>query len=170
MNYDLIVIGGGPTGYVAAERAGERGLKALVIEHKELGGVCLNEGCIPSKTMLNSAKIFHYASHGESYGVHAHDVTFDLAQVNQRKAKVIKTLRQGVAGLMKRNQVEVIHGSATLVTGPKVEVNGQTYEANNILVATGSSPARPPFPGSTDPGWWTPPACWPSRSCPKAWW
>ena len=82
MTYDLIIIGGGPAGYVAAERAGQHGLKVLLVEQGPLGGVCLNEGCIPSKTLLNAAKIYHHAEHGEAYGVQADGVPFDLARVN----------------------------------------------------------------------------------------
>lgn len=144
---DLIIIGGGPAGYVAAERAGAAGLSVLLAEERHLGGVCLNEGCIPSKTLLNSAKIYYYATHGSAYGVNAGDVTFDFETAMARKAKVIETLRKGVAGLMKRFKVTVIEGRAKLSADRRVVVGDDTYEADNILVATGSSPARPPIPG-----------------------
>ena len=114
MNYDLIIIGAGPGGYIAAERAGHHGLKVLLIEKNKLGGVCLNEGCIPSKTLLNSAKIFHYASHGEGYGVKASGVEFDLDTVNARKTQVMDTLRNGIAGLMKKFKLSQIQAQAIL--------------------------------------------------------
>ena len=100
--FDLIVIGAGPAGYVSAERATARGMKVLLVESRRLGGVCLNEGCIPSKTLLNSAKIYHYAMHSEAYGVRATGVEFDLTKVMARKTKVMDTLRNGIAGLMRK--------------------------------------------------------------------
>lgn len=142
--HDLIIIGAGPGGYVAAERAAAKGLKVLLIENRKLGGVCLNEGCIPSRTLLNSAKIYHYATHGAAYGVNARDVTFDFTAVQARKTKVMDTLRNGIAGLMKKFKIEVINGTAKLDAQRRVVVDGKTYEAKNILIATGSSPARPP--------------------------
>lgn len=152
MSRDLIIIGGGPGGYVAAERAAARGLKVLLIEKGQLGGVCLNEGCIPSKTLLHSAKVFHYASHGAAYGVGATGVTFDFAAVQARKEQVMDTLRKGVAGLMKKHKVEVLRGVAKLQDRRSVAVDGTVHTAANILIATGSSPARPPIPGIDLPG------------------
>jgi len=147
MKYDLIVIGAGPGGYVAAERAGEQGKKVLLIEKGELGGVCLNCGCVPSKTLLNSSKVYHYATHGEAYGVKSENVSFDLATVMARKQKVIETLRKGIAGLMKRNKVTVVNGEAKLVSRREVRVGSDVYEGDNIMIAVGSSPAKPPIPG-----------------------
>jgi len=147
MKYDIIIIGAGPGGYIAAERAGHHGKKVLLIEKSKLGGVCLNEGCIPSKTMLNSAKIFHYAEHGDIYGVKASNVTLDLDAVNARKTEVMDTLRKGITGLMKKFKVEVVFGKATLLRDRKVEVDGTVYEADDIILGTGSSPATPPIPG-----------------------
>ena len=98
--FDLIVIGGGPAGYLAAERAGHAGLKVVLFEKNSLGGVCLNEGCIPSKALLNSAKIYNHAKHGEAFGVIAGDIRLDHSLVEKRRAKVVKTLVGGVsAGL-----------------------------------------------------------------------
>lgn len=145
--FDLIIIGAGPGGYVAAERAGERGLSVLLVEKKQLGGVCLNEGCIPSKTLLNSAKLYHYARHGAAYGVQTESVTFDWARAQERKNQVMDTLRKGIAGLMKKYKVTVVEGAARF-SGPKsIEVDGVAYQGRNILIATGSTPARPPIPG-----------------------
>ncbi len=152
MTYDLLVIGGGPGGYVAAERAAARGLKVLLAEHRHLGGVCLNEGCIPSKTLLHAAKIYQYATHGAAYGVKAGAVQFDFAAAQARKAQVMDTLRKGVAGLMKKHKVEVVNGRARLKDRRTVLIDDRTCEAGNILIATGSAPARPPIPGMDLPG------------------
>lgn len=151
MTYDFIVIGGGPAGYVAAERAGAKGLRVLLIEESKLGGVCLNQGCIPSKTLLNSAKLYYHATHGEAYGVKVEHAYFDFTRAQQRKQQVMETLLRGVQGLMKKNKVEVIKGRGRLEPGPSVTVNGSRYTAANILIATGSSPARPPIPGLDGP-------------------
>jgi dihydrolipoamide dehydrogenase len=150
--FDLIVIGAGPAGYVSAERAAARGMKVLLVESRRLGGVCLNEGCIPSKTLLNSAKIYRYAMHSEAYGVKATGVEFDLTKVMARKTQVMDTLRNGIAGLMRKSKIEVVAGTAKLHTERKVEINGQIYQAKNILISTGSSPAKPPIPGCDLPG------------------
>ena len=152
MEYDLIVIGGGPGGYVAAERAGEKGKKVLLVEAADLGGVCLNCGCIPSKTLLHSAKVFHYAKHGEAYGVKAEKVTFDWSKAMARKQEVIQNLRKGVAGLMKMNKVEVVQGRGRLTaTLGEVAVGEKVYRGKSILLSTGSSPVRPPIPGIDAP-------------------
>ncbi len=147
MTYDLMILGGGPAGYVAAERAGERGLRVLLVEKDQLGGVCLNRGCIPSKTLLQSAKVFHYATHGAAYGVTVGEAKFSLAPAMERKRKVVETLRKGVAGMMKRGKVEVVAGEGRLVGRNRIAVDGREFEGANILIATGSSPARPPIPG-----------------------
>ena len=152
MNYDLIVIGAGPGGYVAAERAAAQGLKVLLVEKEHLGGVCLNVGCIPSKTLLNSAKYYLHALHGAAFGVTAQGVSFDWSKAQSRKGQVIDTLRKGIEGLMKKFKVEVVRGSAKLRADKSVEVNGTAYAAKNILICTGSSPARPPIPGIGLPG------------------
>jgi dihydrolipoamide dehydrogenase len=150
--HDLLIIGAGPGGYVPAERAAAKGLKVLLVEKAQLGGVCLNVGCVPSKTLLNSAKYYQHALHGAAFGVAAEKVSFDFAKVMARKQKVIETLRNGVAGLLKKHKVEVVSGTAKLRADRTVEVNGQTYEARHILISTGSSPARPPIPGIDLPG------------------
>ena len=149
--YDLIVIGAGPGGYIAAERAGAKGKKAVLIEKEHLGGVCLNRGCIPSKTLLYSAKLFTQAQHSQAYGVYVENPYFDLSQVMARKQKTIETLRRGIAFQMKRHHVEVVQGEATLVDRRTVQVNGSLYRADNIIIATGSSPIQPPIPGSDQP-------------------
>lgn len=147
MNHDLIIIGGGPAGYVAAERAGAKGLRVLLIERAQLGGVCLNCGCIPSKALLSATKRYYDAKHGAVYGLDVTGATFDFARAQSHKTTVMDTLRKGIGGLMKKHKVEVVTGEATLRADRSVAVGEQVYTAPNILLATGSSPARPPIPG-----------------------
>ena len=151
MTYDLIVIGGGPGGYLATERAAQGGLKVLCIEENNLGGVCLNEGCIPTKTLLYSAKVYDGASHGEKYGVNAPDITLDHAKVIARKNKVVRLLAGGVKSALKGVGAEVVNARAKVVgkdnEGFIVESGGETYKAFKLLIAAGSGPAVPPIPG-----------------------
>jgi dihydrolipoamide dehydrogenase len=147
MKYDLAIIGAGPAGYVAAKKAGGAGLKVLLVEGKKLGGVCLNEGCVPSKTLLQAAKTYHHALHGETFGVEVSDVRFNFEKANVHKTQVMDGMRKGIAGLMKKSKVAVVHGRATLSEGRQVTVDGETHEADNVLICTGSSPTRPPIPG-----------------------
>ncbi|MCJ8330597.1 MAG: dihydrolipoyl dehydrogenase [Lentisphaeria bacterium] len=147
-NYDLIIIGAGPGGYVAAERAGHKGLNVLIIERSYLGGVCLNEGCIPSKTLLYSAKLFKQARSSEAYGVTAENVSFSLETAMGRKQKIMENLRKGVAFQMKRNKVTVVEGEAKFTSRTTVEVNGESYTGKYIIIATGSEAIRPPIPGA----------------------
>ncbi len=151
MDYDIIILGGGPGGYVAAERAGAAGKKVLLVEKDQLGGVCLNWGCIPTKSLLNSAKYYHHALNGDKFGVSARDVSFDLTKAMAWKEKTVKTLRGGVAFLMKKYKVEVVSGNGKLVDRSSVDVNGTRYGASSIIIATGSSPAVPPIPGADLP-------------------
>ncbi len=151
MNYDLIILGGGPAGYLAAERAAHEGMKVLLIEERFVGGVCLNEGCIPSKTYLYAAKVKDGAAHGEKYGVLAKDVRLDHAVVNSRKDKVVKVLTGGVRSTLKGLGVEIIeaHGEITgrAEEGYQVTAGGKSYQGSKLLIATGSMPAMPPIPG-----------------------
>ena len=148
---DLAIIGGGPAGYVAAERAGARGLGVVLFEKRELGGVCLNEGCIPTKTLLYSAKVFETARHGEKYGVMAGGVTFDFAKIVERKNKVVRKLTAGVGAKMRAHKVEVVKGHAMITgrgaDGIAIECGGKEYKAANLLVCTGSEAFVPPIPG-----------------------
>ena len=151
--YDLIVIGGGPGGYLAAERAARAGLKTVLFEKGALGGVCLNEGCIPSKTLLQSAKTYEHALQGEKYGVLARSVSIDQGAVIKRKNKVVRTLVAGVSAKLQHAGVTVVPHEA-VIRGRKegflVSADGQTYEARNVIVATGSSAVIPPIPGAAE--------------------
>ena len=146
--YDLIIIGGGPGGYMAAERAGHEGLNVLLIEKRALGGVCLNEGCIPSKTLLHSAKVYDYAKHGEDYGVTVEGAKLDHKFVIKRKNKVVDTLVRGVAALMKANKVTVVSGEAFIVDKNNVRVGDEVYSGARLLIASGSIPVIPPIEGT----------------------
>ena len=149
--YDLIVIGGGPGGYLAAERAAHAGLKTLLFEKNSLGGVCLNEGCIPSKALLNSAKTYLHAKHASMYGVNTENVTVDQAKVIERKRKVVKTLVSGVGAKMRQHKVVVVKEEATIdgkcTDGFKIKSASGTYTGKKLIIATGSSAAVPPIPG-----------------------
>jgi len=149
--YDLMIIGGGPAGYVAAERAGHNGLSVILFEKKAIGGVCLNEGCIPTKTMLYSAKLYENALHGDKYGIYGDNIRFDYGKIVARKNKVVRKLVAGVSAKMKLNQVTVISGEAVIqpksTNGIEVICNGETYAAANLLICTGSEAFVPPIPG-----------------------
>ena len=152
--YDLIILGGGPAGYNAAERAGHAGLKTLVIEERAFGGVCLNEGCIPTKTLLYSAKIYDYAKHGKDYGVTFEGAAIDHAFVVNRKNGVVKQLVAGVGAKMKKSGVEVVKATAVIkergADGFVVTADGKDYVGKQLLIATGSAPALPPIDGLAD--------------------
>jgi len=154
--FDLAIIGGGPAGYVAAERAGKKGLKVVLIEKGELGGVCLNEGCIPTKTLLYSAKIYDNAVASSKYGVDTKEVTFDFSKMMARKQKVVKKLVGGVGMKMKEHHVEVIKDSAYIkgrsAEGIAISVGGKEVVATNLLICTGSEAFMPPIPGLGAPG------------------
>jgi dihydrolipoamide dehydrogenase len=149
--YDLAIIGGGPGGYVAAGRAGAAGLSVVLFEKRELGGVCLNEGCIPTKTLLYSAKVYDYTRHGDKYGVSVEASSIDFGAVFKRKEKVVKKLVGGVKAQMKGAQVEVVRESATILSrngeGITIAAGESTYTARNLLICTGSEAAVPPIPG-----------------------
>ena len=153
---DLAIIGGGPAGYVAAERAGAKGLKVVLFEKRELGGVCLNEGCIPTKTLLYSAKIYDSAIHGDKYGVFAKDATFDFGKIVDRKSRVVRRLVAGVGAKMKAHGVQVVKGEAMIEgrssEGIKISCNGEQFMAANLLICTGSEAFVPPIPGLKEAG------------------
>ena len=143
--YDLIVIGGGPAGYVGAIRATELGAKVALVERAELGGTCLNWGCIPTKALLKSAQVYHYCKNAKTYGVTVEgEVKADLKAMVARSRQVTQTTGRGVEMLLKRSGVEVITGTAELISANEVKVGETTYEAKNILLATGASPREVP--------------------------
>ncbi len=149
--FDVLVIGGGPGGYLCAERAAQNGMKAAVFEKKSLGGTCLNEGCIPTKTLLNSSKMYRHAKESEAFGVTAENVTYNHAKVIERKNDVVKTLVAGVGATMKANKVTVINETAVIMgkteNGFSVEAAGVQYTGKRLVIATGSETVVPPVPG-----------------------
>ncbi|MGQ4272879.1 dihydrolipoyl dehydrogenase [Terrihabitans sp. B22-R8] len=157
--FDIIIIGGGPGGYVAAIRAAQLGFKTAVVEREHLGGICLNWGCIPTKALLRSSEIFHYFNHAKDYGLSATNIGFDIKAVVERSRGVSRQLNGGVGGLLKKNKVQVIWGEAKLtkpgelqvsaptksVKGPPVEapkgaLGAGTYKAAHIIISTGARP------------------------------
>jgi dihydrolipoamide dehydrogenase len=150
--YDLIILGAGPAGCLAAERAGAAGLNTVLIEKGRLGGVCLNEGCIPSKTLLHSSRLYHQTRHSRGFGVTASTVTFDFPAVMVRKERVVDALRKGVAATLKRHRVAVENGEGTVVSRKEnsfaVRVNDRTVEGTRLLVCTGSEAVRLPVEGA----------------------
>ena len=154
--YDLAIIGGGPGGYVAAERAGAAGLKVVLFEKKSLGGVCLNEGCIPTKTLLYSAKVYNYAVTGDHYGVYVKDPAYKYEEFVSRKDKVVRKLVGGIKAAMKGFKVEVVNESAMIqgrsAEGITVSAAGTDYVARNLLICSGSEAVVPPFPGLKEAG------------------
>ena len=151
MNYDLAIIGGGPAGYVAAERAGELGMKVILFEKKELGGVCLNEGCIPTKTLLYSAKVYDTSLTASKYGISNTETSFDYSAIMKRKNKVVKKLVGGVGSKMKQHKVEVVKDAALIEgrtkQGIRIISNNNEYFAADLLISTGSEAFLPPIPG-----------------------
>jgi len=149
--YDLIVIGGGPAGYLAAERAGHAGLATLLIEKRFIGGVCLNEGCVPSKALLYSAKLLDGAKHSEKYGVTVTNASIDQEAVIKRKNKVVKILVTGIKGKLKKSKVTIVEAAAEIkgknAQGYEIVANGESYIGSRLLIATGSMPVIPPIPG-----------------------
>ena len=143
MNYDLIVIGSGPGGYVAAIRASQLGMKVAVVEKESLGGVCLNWGCIPTKALLKSAQVFEYLKHASDYGITVSDAKADFNAVVKRSRGVADGMSKGIQFLFKKNKIDVISGYGKLKPGKKIEVTAadgkvSTIEANHIMLATGS--------------------------------
>ena len=150
--FDIAIIGGGPGGYVAAEKAGKNGLSTILFEKKDLGGVCLNEGCIPTKTLLYSAKLYDHTRGSEKYGIRAEGVELDYKKMTDRKTKVIRKLVVGVGLRMKNAGVQVVKAEA-LIEGRteegliRISAAGESYEAKNLLICTGSESFIPPIPG-----------------------
>ena len=152
--YDLAIIGGGPAGYVAAEKAGAAGQSVVLFEKRELGGVCLNEGCIPTKTLLYSAKMYDHATGGKKYGITAGEVSYEYKKIADRKTKVVRKLVAGIKMKMEAAGVTVVRGEAVIergdAQGVAIACDGQSYEAKNLLICTGSEAFVPPIPGVED--------------------
>lgn len=154
MNYFLAIIGGGPAGYTAAEKAAQVGKDVVLFEQNALGGTCLNVGCIPTKTLLYSAKQYYNAQNAAKYGVKAENVTFDYTKIAQRKTKVVRKLVAGIKQRLNNEHCTVVNGAASVVsrTDEKVVIacGEETYEAENLLICTGSNNFVPPIPGLKD--------------------
>ena len=159
MNFDIAIIGGGPAGYTAAERAGANGLKAVLFEKKAMGGVCLNEGCIPTKTLLYSAKILDSIKSASKYGVSAESPSFDLSKIMNRKDKTVKMLTGGVKMTVNSYGVTIVEKEA-FIEGEnegmiRITCDGETYSVKYLLVCTGSDTVIPPIPGLSGVSYWT---------------
>src|SRR5688500_1073105 len=157
--YDLIVLGSGPGGYVAAIRASQLGLKTAIVEREKLGGICLNWGCIPTKALLRTSEIHHYLTNASAYGLSAEKVGFDLAAIVDRSRKVAGQLNMGVKSLMKKNKVTVVEGEAKIAAKGKLSVtkDGKTTElaAKHIIIATGARARDLPFAKADGDKIWT---------------
>jgi dihydrolipoamide dehydrogenase len=153
--YDLIILGSGPGGYVAAIRAAQLGLKTAIVERENLGGICLNWGCIPTKALLRSAEVFHQMKHAKDYGLVAEGISADLDAVVKRSRGVAKQLNQGVTHLMKKNKITVYMGEGKLTAPGKLEVNGETLSAKHIIIATGARARDLPFAKADGDRVWT---------------
>lgn len=149
--YQLVVIGAGPGGYVAAIRAAQLGLKTAVIEQGTVGGTCLNRGCIPTKALLHSSELYHQAKNSEALGLVIPEIGYDMEKIHQKKDQVVLQLRGGVEQLFKANKIDLLRGTATITAPHQISLatDGESKEvsADHILIATGSTPARPPIPG-----------------------
>lgn len=156
MKFDIAIIGGGPGGYTAAEKAAKAGLQVVLFEKEDLGGTCLNRGCIPTKTLLHASQAYHDAVNGAGMGVHG-SVTYDIGEMFAFKRSVSEKLRSGIHALLKGAKVDVIEGTAQIAAPGAVDVTGADgavtrYTATYILAATGSVNVRPPIPGLELPG------------------
>ncbi len=155
MKFQVAIIGGGPAGYTAAEAAGKAGLSVVLFEKQSLGGVCLNEGCIPTKTLLYSAKTYDGARHAQKYAITVSDLGFDLPKIISRKQKVVRKLVLGVKGKLTAHGVSIITGEATVVDKHHVQCGEEVYECDNLLLCTGSDTFIPPIPGVEKVSYWT---------------
>lgn len=155
MKYQVAIIGGGPAGYTAAETAGKAGLSVVLFEKQSLGGVCLNEGCIPTKTLLYSVKTYDSARHASKYAVNVAEVSFDLSKIIARKQKVVRKLVLGVKGKLTANNVTIVNGEASIIDKNHILCGDETYECDNLLLCTGSETFIPPIPGVDAVPYWT---------------
>lgn len=147
---DVTILGGGPGGYIAAERLAHKGLDVVLAEQTEVGGTCLNVGCIPTKALLHSAKLYQHALDGKRFGVSASELAVDFKQMQQHKTRTVKALVGGVRQLLKRGKVRVVNERATLLGPGRVQIGEEIVESKHVIIATGSEPVVPPIPGTKD--------------------
>lgn len=155
IKYQVAIIGGGPAGYTAAEVAGKAGLSVVLFEKNSLGGVCLNEGCIPTKTLLYSAKVYDYGRHASKYGVNVSESSFDLPKIISRKAKVVRKLVLGIKAKLMAQQVTIISGEAYIVDKNTIRCADETYQCEHLIICTGSQTVIPPIQGIEKVEYWT---------------
>lgn len=155
MKFQVAIIGGGPAGYTAAEAAGKAGLSVVLFEKQNVGGVCLNEGCIPTKTLLYSAKTYDGARHAQKYAIGAAELSFDLPKIIARKQKVVRKLVLGVKGKLTSHGVALVTGEASVVDKHHVQCGEEVYECDYLLLCTGSDTFIPPIPGVEKVPYWT---------------
>ena len=155
MNYQIAIIGGGPAGYTAAESDGKAGLSVVLFEKNNLGGVCLNEGCIPTKTLLYSAKVYDYAKHASKYAVTVPEAAFDLGKIIARKSKVVRKLVLGIKAKLTAHQVNIVTGEAEIMDKNHVRCGDEVYECEKMIVCTGSETFVPPITGIGEVNYWT---------------
>ena len=155
MKYQVAIIGGGPAGYTAAEAAAKAGLSVVLFEKNSLGGVCLNEGCIPTKTLLYSAKVYDYARHASKYAVTVPEASFDLPKIIARKQKVVRKLVLGIKAKLTTHGVNIVSGEAFILDKNRVQCGEEVYECENLLLCTGSETFIPPIPGVEEVDYWT---------------
>ena len=138
--FDFGIVGSGPAGFTSALLAAEKGLKVILFEKDKIGGVCLNKGCIPTKTIMHSAELYKDIKSAESIGIVANDVNFDFAKVMERKNKVVEMLRNALTKNLQSKGVQIIEGEAKVIAEKTIEANGETYFCEKIIMATGSEP------------------------------
>ena len=145
-DYDLAIIGSGPGGYVAAIKASQLNMKVLVVEKKDLGGICLNWGCIPTKTLLRSSEIYDYLKNSSNYGLDAKNIVPKIADIIKKSRKVAEKLSKGIDFLFKKNKIDLIYGTASINSVKELEIiigsNIKTIKAKNIIIASGASPKK----------------------------
>lgn len=170
--YDLGIIGGGPAGYTAAEHAAKLGLGVILFEKNKLGGVCLNEGCIPTKTLLYSSKLYENARNASKYGVNIENAAFDYEKIVARKNKIVRKLVAGIRAKLNHENITSISGDAKILNKEekeiKIESNGEIYSCRNLLVCTGSENIFPPIPGVSPETVWTSREALDSKECPQS--
>ena len=155
MKYQVAIIGGGPAGYTAAELAGKAGLSVVLFEKNNVGGVCLNEGCIPTKTLLYASKLSYICMNARKYNVSADAITCDLPKMIARKAKVVRKLVLGIKAKLNAAHVTLVNGEASIVDKNTVRCGEETYECEHLILCTGSRTVIPPIPGIDKVAYWT---------------